>query len=176
MTPERTREILSLRAGGRVLRWHAMPHVGQQTVADHCGHAVGLLFLLHPSPGEALVKSLLWHDQAERVVGDMPSPGKRAFPTLGAEYERAEAEFLGRYADVAAANSSLTEEDLAWLSAIDRLERYLFLRDQEMLGNAHAVAVADRQRAALTDPSVPEPIREFVRTESQLRVSERSFA
>ena len=70
------RRVLAAREGGNVLRCHTVPHHGQYSVGKHSYDALSLLLLLHPNPSMNLVKATLWHDCAERFVGDMPAPAK----------------------------------------------------------------------------------------------------
>lgn len=83
-------ETLSLRASGHVRRWHTIRTITQQTVAEHSGQALTLLLQLHPDPSFNLIRALLWHDSAERVVGDVPSPALRADIVYRDAYEHAE--------------------------------------------------------------------------------------
>jgi 5'-deoxynucleotidase YfbR-like HD superfamily hydrolase len=157
-------EIMSLRFSGHVSRWHTLPFYGSQTVAEHSGQALSLLFMLYPGdPSIELIKALLWHDSAERHVGDMPAPVRRANAELAEAYEAAEMQFLLREHPVAhSAISNLTSDDLKWLKAIDVLELLLWCGDQKMLGNQHVVFVERRALGYLERPEIPEEVTKFV--------------
>lgn len=157
-------EILSLRAGAHVSRWHTLPEIGRgQSVGEHSGNTVSLMLLLHPSPSLELIKAMLWHDTAERLVGDVPAPIRRANPVFAAEYEKAESgvtQSLHPTAHVAL--TGLDEEETYWLKAIDVLELLLHCHDQLMLGNRHYEAIADRAYGYLSsNEKTPLQVRQF---------------
>lgn len=168
-------EILSLRASGYTKRWHTLQHLGQaQTVAEHSAQALSLLLLLHPNPSMDLVKAVLWHDSAERVVGDVPAPVRRKNALLSSVYEQAEEQFFHDEAPTAAdALDELDLDDRAWLKAVDVLELLLWCYDQIMLGNSHCEIVANRAMTYLSGEDIPGPVREFVAATKNNR---RSFA
>ncbi len=172
-------QALSLRASGYVKRWHTFQHLGQaQTNAEHSAQALSLLFLLYPQhseedhtngctsrcgPSMNLVKSLLWHDHAERVVGDVPAPVRRANPEFAAMYEAAEEDFFEKHSRVWHAMCELTIHEREWLKAIDTLELLCWCYDQVMLGNRHAEIVRHRaQEYLMTSEVTPVEVREFV--------------
>ncbi len=169
-------QALSLRASGHVKRWHTAQLIGQQTVAEHSGQAVSLLLLLHPDPSVSLIKSMLWHDSSERLVGDMPAPIKRTSKILSDEYEAAENRVMSAIHPLAyEALQDLTEESLAWLRAIDVLELVMLCYDQVMLGNTHFQVIADRAVKYLTESTkTPTLVRDFLA--EYLQDPMRSFA
>ena len=68
--------ILKVLEGGEVKRYHTMPTIGEQTVANHSwGVAVILSWLKPDISPKALLKALT-HDVAEKQTGDMPAPTK----------------------------------------------------------------------------------------------------
>jgi len=86
-----------------VLRWHsnADPRLRlsgdtidlhQRRVCDMCHSAAAWLRL--SLIGSDLLRAALHHDEAERVLGDMPGPAKGAFPALAAAYAKAELSVL----------------------------------------------------------------------------------
>jgi 5'-deoxynucleotidase YfbR-like HD superfamily hydrolase len=137
MSAEFARDMVTqaraLREAGHTKRCHTVPTVGEYSVATHCYHAVSLLFVLHGNPSQELVKALLWHDAAERWLGDLPSPAKANFPEMAQYYEAAEravmAERIGTFA--------LTTDEGRWLKAIDVLELHMWVLDQIAMGNQH---------------------------------------
>ena len=157
-------EILSLRASGHVRRYHTVPHVASQSVAEHCAQALTLLFLLHPSPSVDLIKATLWHDAPERTTGDMPAPIKRDFEQLRDAMDCAERFFIVNHSTLHNAFLNLTEEDLAWLKAVDSLELFLWCHDQMAMGNRH-FAVMERRVVQWIEshPETPEAVLKFMR-------------
>lgn len=142
MSVEKYQQALSLRASGLVKRWHTAPMNREQTVAEHSGQALSLLFMLHPDPSVALIKALLWHDSSERVVGDVPAPIRRQRPDFAAVYEDMERIVAATLHPDTCVN--LMHDDRRWLKAIDVLELVLHCQDEIMLGNVHAGTIKDR--------------------------------
>ena len=65
-----------------------------------------------------------WHDEAEKVLGDMPGPAKERFPALAAAYAEAEKTVLaemGLY-------WTLTDQEAAILHLADKLDADIWAR------------------------------------------------
>lgn len=83
------------------------------------------------------------HDEAERIVGDLPGPAKARFPALAAAYEEAEREVL---ADMGL-SWSLTPQEAHILHLADKLEAELWARRHGVTGSHDCdklTALADR--------------------------------
>src|SRR3990167_6644390 len=93
-TTEAMQQIARLRDSGNVRRAHVFPHHGEYSVGLHSYNALSMLLLLHPGPSIALVEAVLWHDAAEKTLGDLPATAKWTYPMLAKAYELAEAEVL----------------------------------------------------------------------------------
>jgi 5'-deoxynucleotidase YfbR-like HD superfamily hydrolase len=128
--------IRIIREAGHVKRCHTLPHHGSYNIAEHSWQAAMLLLHLHPNPSLDLVKAVMFHDVAERYCGDMPAPTKWAHPKLAEAQEDAEVAVLTK---LGLLNYPLSLNDLAWLSAVDKLELLLWAYDQEALGNLHVM-------------------------------------
>lgn len=170
----KVQEALSLRASGLTKRWHTMPIHGNQSVAEHSAQAISLLMMLHPGPSLKLVQALLWHDSAERVVGDVPAPGKRMNPEFGAAYEAAERMVLMDHPTANEAITGLSEDESDWVRAIDVLELIMFCMDQSFMGNRHADIVVQRGIGYLEQSNTPPIILDFV--QALPGIPYRSFA
>lgn len=121
------------RDAGRIRRMHTYPKPHDPyTVSQHCYNAVTLLFLLHPSPSSDLIKTVLWHDSAELMLGDVPAPAKATNPALAEAYEAAEQDVERRsFPHLTKAKQRLTVEELVWLELVDRLEFLLWVYEQD---------------------------------------------
>lgn len=154
---------LSLRAGGYVRRWHTVHTLREQRVDSHSGQAVSLLLCLHPAPSHSLIKAVLWHDCSERVVGDAPSPGLRAFPEYRRLYEELELVVALRdHPPMHTALTELTTEERQWLRAVDLLEAFLFAREEIRIGNSRFNAISGDLYAVLNVEGTPTPVMEFL--------------
>lgn len=135
-------QIMAAREAGHVQRCHVVPHHGAYNIDGHSYNALSLLLILHPAPGPSLflVRAVLWHDHAERFVGDMPATAKWINYKLGEEYELCEARAHDKIGLVNL--GELSDNDRAWLDGVDKLELYMWCLDQEALGNRHTMHFA----------------------------------
>ena len=112
-----------------VNRWHSNPDprlrnsgdtidAHQRRVTDMCQSAAAWLRL--PLIGSDLLRAALHHDEAERVLGDMPGPVKEAFPALTAAYAKAELSVLTDMGYT----WTLTWQEAAILHLCDKLDAY----------------------------------------------------
>lgn len=161
--------IHAAREGGAVERCHGTPHHGSYSVGHHTFNAVSLLLLLHPAPTVELIKTVQWHDVAERWLGDVPSPAKSVDHGFVEPYARAEERVLFQLG-LCSFGCDLPEEDLRWLKAVDILELWMWTADQLMLGNRMVLRmrrsceeVLDRYR---DEGTLPAPALAFYLQES----------
>lgn len=152
-------QVYATREGGAVERCHGTPHHGSYSVGLHTFNAVSLLLLLHPAPSLDLIKTVQWHDVAERWLGDVPSPAKSVAHGFVEPYAQAEERVLYQLG-LCRLGCDLPADDLNWLKAVDILELWLWTADQLLLGNRNVTRmrrsceeVLDRYRAARTLPA-----------------------
>lgn len=175
ITSKINRRVLAAREGGNVLRCHTVPHHGQYSVGKHSYDALSLLLLLHPNPSMNLVKATLWHDCAERFVGDIPAPAKWTNSELGKVYEEAERRVLATLGLL----PCLLPDEEDWLKAVDTLELWLWCREEEALGN-EAVTAMRRACEAVTEkrqmegslPAIAAQLHAALRDVPQKRLSD----
>ena len=110
-----------------VTRFHSHPrlrHAGddidkhQQRVATLClslSAAIG-----HQVYMGDLIRAAMHHDEAEKVLGDMPAPAKARFPALAAAYAKAELTVMVEMGHT----WSLTRQEDAMLRLCDRLDAW----------------------------------------------------
>ncbi len=125
--------------GGSSTRYHTLPVHNRQTIADHSFGVAWLCELI--TNGEAsknLIMAALAHDLAEHIVGDIPSPAKRALK-IGAMYDVIEQEHL-KGAGIVYANN-LTKEEALTLRFSDMLEGAMFSIQERKLGNLNVAVV-----------------------------------
>lgn len=65
-------------AGTYTKRFHTQPTIHNETVGHHTALVCGLLSLLYPECRKEVLVHALYHDIAEAITGDIPSPSKRA--------------------------------------------------------------------------------------------------
>lgn len=133
MTPPEHRVvgIHPIYRSGSVARWHTNPDVPAQTLADHHGRVAQIILFFWPKAPPALLYAALHHDCGELIVGDVPSPTKRAHPELDRALAAAEA--------IACASMGVDAIDQTneRLRFADRLEAYTYvaLTSHDILGH-----------------------------------------
>ena len=154
--------IKATREAGNVRRFHVVPHVGEYTVGKHSYDAVSMLLVLHLNPSIHLVKALLWHDGAERWVGDMPRPAVSYNEALFHAHDQAHMSALQTW-EMYEGFEFLTDEDFRWLNAIDTLESWVWCQDQIAFGNRHCEKTLLYLSRSIEREfsNFPEPCREF---------------
>jgi 5'-deoxynucleotidase YfbR-like HD superfamily hydrolase len=157
---ERNRRARTFREAGAVQRCHTVPHHGCYDIAQHSWNMAMLLYQFHPNPSTELIYAVLSHDVAERFTGDTPAPARWAFPPLRESakvLEKRINHFLG-------IDLELSEEDALWLSALDRIEFWMWTHDQLAMGNQHVKKAHEAIFTWLAQniDDLPKPLPTFV--------------
>lgn len=156
-----TIQILAAREAGRVHRCHVLPGPGYD-LAQHSYGALSLLLLLHPSPSLGLIKAVLWHDVAERWLGDLPQTAKMDNPELTAVYEAAENRILRKLAMF----PELDAEEQRWLRAVDVVDFLLWCFEEVHTGNKYLEKVGDEVsygvRKMMDRGRIPDPMVQWL--------------
>jgi hypothetical protein len=122
-----------------VLRWHAhedhrLRNSGDDTDGHQCRVACLCISLAayigHTLHDSDLPVAALMHDEAERVLGDMPGPAKYNYPALAAAYAEAEQQVLTEMGY----DWSLTDKEQDMLTLCDKLDAWLWARDHGVTG------------------------------------------
>ncbi len=166
--------IAATREAGAVKRCHAIPHVGEYNVATHCYNAVSMLMVLHPNPSVDMIKALLWHDGAERWVGDLPSPAKKWSEALRAGYDEAQLNAIQHW-EMYEGFEGLCDDDYLWLNAIDALELWVWTHDQIAFGNRHCERTLLYSTEAIKHSlhRFPRPCKDFFESYEWSRLPEQ---
>ena len=162
----------AVREAGAIRRVHTMPHHGTYSNAEHSYNVLSLLFVLYPgTPSPELIRSTLWHDVAERWTGDMPGPMKYVSQVLADHVEHIEERCLMAMG----LGPSLTDEEETWLTALDKIELWLWSADQIAMGNQNAVEIQRTLYDLFMSGAIPLPKEclEFVREFRWSRLSDK---
>lgn len=154
-----TERVIQTRLGGKVERCHGIPHQGSYSVAAHSWGVAMLLQALWPDDFERLVLHALAHDVHEAWVGDIPSPVMRYVPGLNAALGTLEDDVnnvLGLPQE-----GELSLSDLEKIKTCDRLEFYLWSREQVAMGNAYAQEGLQEIERYFEERPLPSPAKEF---------------
>lgn len=153
-------KIAAARAGGSVERCHGIPHHGSYSNGKHSWNCLILLWHLFPEHWSRLSGYVMVHDVPEFVFGDIPSPVKR-YSGIFHKVEQAEDNYLR---DIGLPTmSSLTEEEIEIFDACDKLELYLWCREQEFLGNNHVRSWIVQLDGYFIEAPLPNAARVFFR-------------
>ena len=149
-----------MREAGAVTRWHTIPHIGVDTVANHSWNTTTLLLELNPTASRALIVYMLNHDVTERWIGDIPASAKGMFPTISQGVKEAES-FLEHKFNLPGTDD-LDEDERRWARAIDALEAVLWCHEQIIMGNQMVtVALETISEWILTEGWIPAAIKVF---------------
>jgi 5'-deoxynucleotidase YfbR-like HD superfamily hydrolase len=139
--------ILKVLEGGEVKRYHTMPTIGEQTVANHSwGVAVILSWLKPDISPKALLKALT-HDVAEKQTGDMPAPTKWNYTKLAKELSKVEKKVEKELG----VDYELTQEESEYFKQSDLFELLLYCVNQRSLGNTNVNVVFSNGVEKLVD-------------------------
>jgi hypothetical protein len=133
-----------MREAGKVQRCHVIPHIGEYSVGFHTFGMLTLLETIHPRPTLALYKAVLHHDLCERHTGDLPGILRIIDPELREKFEQAGDivnDELGY-----SKHLKLTDSERMWLSALDKLELWMWCHDQANMSNDHVANVIDHMQ------------------------------
>jgi 5'-deoxynucleotidase YfbR-like HD superfamily hydrolase len=136
-----------------VNRWHCHPEPrlrnSGDTTMEHQARVAGLcarfavIVGMDADRAHELQFAAWHHDEAEKIVGDIPGPAKDRFPALAAAYAKAELEVLNDMK----LNWNLTRQESDLLHLADKLDGELWARKHGVMG-AHDCdklqAMADR--------------------------------
>lgn len=136
------------RRAGQVRRYHTLPTIQTQTVADHCWHVLRIYMEIWGSPPEHVTPWIVHHDSAECVVGDVPFGAKASLPRLGSDLAAAEEGIV--VSNVQACAEHRTDPVDDWrIKACDLLEMVEFGWEELRLGNTLGEEIARNAGRAL---------------------------
>ena len=152
-------KVLAIREASMIERGHIIPHHGTYSNGFHQYNATAMLLVLHPEPSHRLIRAIMFHDVAERFVGDTPYTAKQTFPYLKESLQGAESSVD----HILGINETLSLPEQQWLVALDMLEFFMWCNDQINLGNTNAQVPFANALKVITErfDSFPRPVREF---------------
>jgi 5'-deoxynucleotidase YfbR-like HD superfamily hydrolase len=152
------------REGAAVERCHMLPHAYRYSVGQHTFDLMTLMVLswklAHEGalPRAELLVAAMFHDTpAERVIGDIGSPIKRA---IGCEALDDMELFAQRAIGI---EVDLTDEENEYLIGADRVELWLWAREEvELRGNAAAATFSEAYDRVWDGQPPPWPMLDLV--------------
>lgn len=135
-----------LRNAGETRRFHTMPVLRHQNIAEHSWHVTMLIYLMYgqndPGITFELLMAGLTHDMAEHKVGDLPAPAKREMDerleikgsgTFKQAWNDMEQEILKEQGFDW--ESQLSVDELQKLKIADAMDGALYCVRERMMGN-----------------------------------------
>ena len=146
--------------GSQVRRFHTVPTVQVNTVGHH-SHGVAMLAwgITQGQASAALLMAALTHDLGEQVIGDIPSPTKRALGPIGME---AINEMEDRTLRSAGYAFPLTAVENNILKLADCLDGMLFCIGERILGNRNIEVVFIRFASYINQLPAPDGAAEIL--------------
>ena len=160
--------IPRIRAGGQVRRFHTIPTIGHQTVAEHSWGVAILILVLNPLASTELLRAALLHDVPEADTGDMPAQVKWANPMLAHELEEVEQTVMEELDIV----PLLTPAERLFLKAADKLDGMWTCYEQRCLGNKNMEIIFGRWLMSLDALLASALLHETLDKEQRHRIHE----
>jgi 5'-deoxynucleotidase YfbR-like HD superfamily hydrolase len=151
-----------IRNGGETRRFHTIPVLRHQTVAEHSFHVTMLLWTMYGQEEPGITIGLLMagmtHDLAEHRVGDLPAPAKRKMEdylelkgveTFRSAWGRMEQDILRE--QELDWEHALTADELRKLKLADAMEGALYCIRERAMGNTLIVPCFLNFRTYISD-------------------------
>lgn len=143
--------------GGASTRYHTAVVFDRQTIADHSfGVAWFCELITDGRASKGLIMAALTHDLAEHMVGDIPSPSKRALK-LSAQFDEYEERYLnqgGLYY-----MKAIGAEEETVLKFADMMEGMMFCLKERSLGNRNVEVIFERYDSYVEELIARNPAR-----------------
>lgn len=129
---DRVSRVKFMREGGEVKRCHREYQIGRYSVAEHTFGMLCILRVLYPDAPTRVIWEIVGHDIPERATGDFPATSKWFGMINDDTVSEIEIEILSRL------EFPVDPIDTPWkriVKSIDLLELYMWIKDQQVLGN-----------------------------------------
>lgn len=150
--------ILAIRKGGDVKRFHTETMLKENLVSSHSWGVAVLLHDIAPSCSKNLIMAALYHDVAEHITGDMSAVTKWRFPELKQALDKVE--------DIVNTELKtkvfLYEDEAQMLKFADMAELVLTCVREYQLGNQEAMQIVSRGMDYLEKNAWPEECRKYL--------------
>lgn len=144
--------VKSVRSGGGVRRYHTHRVICEDTVAAHSWGVACVLDQLYYTAGVTisvrLLQAAMYHDVAEHVFGDIPSPAKRL---MDSEKLRRQEDSYMRERGLF---TELTDFERCVLKIADIIDGMLYCREELARGNTTLLPIAGKYSEYLTEKVV----------------------
>lgn len=140
---------------GEVRRFHTNRVIKDRTVGQHTFNMLALAdaYYRGMTPHQ-LMKAILYHDVHEGILGDIPWPTKQRHPEIHRLEDEVDQEYDLRV--------ELPVDQAKILKLLDMLEFYIYLLDEQKLGNLNNLEEIARAYEIIMVPGLPEQWYDFV--------------
>lgn len=125
--------------GAETERYHTIRTLQRETVGHH-SHGVAM-FVILLGGGEGVLRAALYHDLAEHILGDIPSPAKKKYG-IGEQVNELEEQILKGVGF----SAELTGDDKRKLKFADIFQGMSFCTREVKMGNAKLASVFYRYK------------------------------
>lgn len=132
-----TEQLLQRRLGGLTERCHNIPHQGSYSVAAHSWGVAMIYHFLWPEDFPRMAMHCLSHDVPEAWLGDIPAPTKMYVKGLSQALQGLESRLNASMG--LPPEAGLDPLSMSRLKAADRIELYMWCREQVAIGNRYAL-------------------------------------
>lgn len=130
-------DLKLLYSGVNTKRYHVVPTIHTETIGHHSHMVASLLVLLYPDCKRNVIIAALFHDLAECMTGDIPSPSKRF---MGKEFiDKLDALEEKVFIDNEVVFPELSKEEKHQLKVCDILAGMVRCHYETALGNNHII-------------------------------------
>lgn len=147
-----------LSRGGAVKRFHGHPVHTCVLNSEHSWGVAMIVWLIADDPSVNLLAHCLFHDGAEILTGDIPSPTKRKYPAIRAAVEAIEGRFFKNIG-----LDPLTGEEKKTLKIADYLDMMHFCLEELRMGNQNMSPVFENCSEYISEyQPLPEKAKELL--------------
>ncbi len=143
--------IQELRDAGAVKRYHTVPTLRTQNIAEHSWNIACLVLEIDPEASAELLAAAMFHDVGELYTGDIPANFKWEYPLITKNLCEAEDMFRDKMAPAHALSGM--ERDI--LKFADTAECVLWCIEEAQMGNRTIKNVLERALAHLEKLPAP---------------------
>lgn len=144
-------KLNEIRKGGQVKRYHTVPMLNNDSVAQHSWGVAVILLDIKPNASAELIKAALYHDVTEYYTGDVPATTKWANPGIKKQLDELET----MYEQVLDIRVPLAGNERQLVKYADMADLVLNCLHEYKMGNRYAKVLIERGMGKLSETTNP---------------------